>query len=314
MKIVILDDWENCFRNNPLLKTLENKHDVTVYNDKPGNNEVINRLKNADIVIPIRERTKFTKELLNEVKNLKMIAQTGSGTAHIDIEEAERLNISVRSTTGGHKSVVELIFGFILAFNKKIIGLHEEMKDGQWPELLVDGLEKKTIGIIGLGKIGSGVAKIAKAFDMRVVAWGPRLTEERALKEGVEYLSFEELLRESDFITVNVRLVPETKDLIGEKQFNLMKPGAFFLNTSRGEIVNEKALIRALQEKWIGGAGLDVFVNEPLPAQHPLRSLQNVILSPHIGWKTDTVFNLFLSESIQNIEEFLRIEEQRSLS
>lgn len=309
MKIVILDDWENCFRDNPVLKTLERKHDVTVYSDKAEADEVADRLKNADVVMPIRERTKFTKKLLNEAKNLKLIAQTGSGTAHIDMEEAERLSISIRTTTGGHKSVVELIFSFILAFNKQIIELNSEMKNGRWPELIVSGLEKKTIGIIGLGKIGSGVAKIAKAFDMRVVAWGPRLTKERADREDVEYVSFEELLKESDFLTVNVRLVPETKNLIGREQFKLMKRGVFFINTSRGQIVDEDALLEALQEKWIGGAGLDVFTNEPLPADHPIRLLQNVILSPHVGWKTDDIFHLFLSEAIENIEEFSKIRE-----
>ncbi|QHJ70130.1 D-2-hydroxyacid dehydrogenase family protein [Planococcus halotolerans] len=306
MIVLILDDWEDFFRDNPIVKELQDQFTVKIYNDKPAEEELLRRLKEADVVIPIRERTKFSKEILNEMPQTKLISQTGSGTAHIDMEEAKKLNITVTTTTGGYKAVVELIFSFILAFTKKLVSLNNQMKKGYWPETNCGSLESKTIGIIGLGKIGLGVAKIAKAFDMRVIAWGPRLTKERALAAGVEFVMLDELLAEAHFITLNVRLVKETTNLITERHLKLMREDAYLINTSRGAVVNEEALMKALEQKWIAGAGLDVFQEEPLPKDHPLRYFPNVLLTPHIGWKADNIFNLFLSESMENIYSFLK--------
>ncbi|MED1421604.1 MULTISPECIES: D-2-hydroxyacid dehydrogenase family protein [Bacillus] len=304
MKVVILDDWEKSFFCNPQLEILKKHFEVEIYHDKPTNEILINRISDADIIIPIRERTKFTKEILQQLKKVKLIAQTGAGLAHIDMEEANRLNIPVSTTPGGSAAVVELIFGFMIAYSRQLITIHQEMKSGNWPCSVGFGLEGKTIGIIGLGKIGSGVAKVAKAFNMNVLAWGPRLTQERASEQGVAYTSLENLLQQSHFVVIAIRLVPETRKLLTKSHFNLMRKDAFLINTSRGDVLDEEALVHALKEKQIGGAGLDVFSQEPLSPDSPLLKLDNVILSPHIGWKTDNMFNKFLTVSIENIVSY----------
>lgn len=306
MKVVVLDDWEKSFERNPSLERLKEHFEVVVYQDQPSPQELLERLKAADVVVPIRERTRFTKNMLQQMSHIKLIAQTGAGLAHIDMEEAKRLHIPVVTTPGGSNAVVELIFGFILAYARQLIPLHQDLKQGIWTQALGYSLENKTIGIIGLGKIGSGVARVAQAFNMKVLAWGPRLTEERATEQGVEYTSLERLLREAHYVTLNVRLVPETRHLIQASHLAMMRKDGLLINTSRGEIVEEEALLHALQEKQIGGAALDVFTQEPLPPEHPLLKLDNVILSPHIGWKTDEMFHRFCTHAVENILGFFQ--------
>ncbi|MFS0863735.1 D-2-hydroxyacid dehydrogenase family protein [Fredinandcohnia sp. 179-A 10B2 NHS] len=305
MKVVILDDWEGYFTNSPEIKRLQQHFEVHIFHDEPSYEQLKSRVIDADIIIPIRERTSFTKDFLKQLKKIKLIAQTGGGIAHIDLDEAKRLQIPIATTPGGSSAVVELIFGFILTFSRNLQILNQNVKKGHWPQSIGVGLEGKTIGIIGLGKIGSGVAKIAKAFNMRVIAWGPRLTMERAAKQDVTYTSLEQLLAESHFVVTAVRLVPETKNLLTSYHFSLMREDAFFINTSRGEIIDEKALLDVLVNKKIAGAGLDVFSHEPIHPTHPLLQIDNVILSPHIGWKTDNMFNQFLKVSIDNIISYI---------
>ncbi|TQR40571.1 D-2-hydroxyacid dehydrogenase family protein [Paenibacillus popilliae] len=301
MQVVILDDWENIYVENEDVARLKEHLDVKIFHDRPSKEILIERLQHADIVIPIRERTKFDKELLQHIQQVKLIAQTGSGLAHIDMNEANKYKIPVATTPGGSSGVAELIFAFMLAYSRNLIKNHGELKSGTWTEDVGYGLEGKVIGIIGLGKIGSKVAQIAKVFNMKVVAWGPRLTAERAAEQEVDYVTLEQLLQQSDYISINVRLVEGTKHLLKEQHFGLMKKNAFLINTSRGEVIDEEALIQALREERIGGAGLDVFTEEPIKSKHPLLELENVILSPHIGWKTDNMFNLFMKHAVDNI-------------
>ncbi|WP_234410483.1 NAD(P)-dependent oxidoreductase [Caldalkalibacillus mannanilyticus] len=269
MKVIILDDWEKHVCNQTSISRLREHFEVEIYHDKPTKEILLERLQKADIVIPIRERTRFSKELLQEMRNVKYIAQTGSGLAHIDMDEVNRLQMIVSTTPGGSNAVVELVVAFMLAYSRKIIPLHHKMKEGIWQETIGFSLEDKTIGIIGLGKIGAGVARIAQAFNMKVVAWGPRLTEERAKEHGVEYCSLEQLLKRSDYLSLHVRLVPETTHLLKADHFDMMKKEACLINTSRGEVIDEEALIQALRENKIGGAGLDVFTQEPISSDHP---------------------------------------------
>jgi D-3-phosphoglycerate dehydrogenase / 2-oxoglutarate reductase len=305
VKLIVLDDWEQNYKTNPEVERLKQHFSVEIYHDRPTKNVLINRIKDADVIIPIRERTKLTKEILQQLFNIKLIAQTGSGPAHIDMDEANRLNIPVATTPGGSAAVIELITGMMIAQARNLLFLNQQMKQGNWIESTGFGLENKTVGIIGLGKIGSGVAKVAKAFNMNVIAWGPRLTEERALASGVEYRELDNLLKESHFVVIAVRLVPETRQLLCEKHFEMMRNDAFLINTSRGEVIDESALITALVNKRIAGAGLDVFSQEPVAPNHPLLQLENVILTPHIGWKTDNMFHQFLSTSIDNILSYI---------
>jgi D-3-phosphoglycerate dehydrogenase / 2-oxoglutarate reductase len=305
VKLIILDDWEQNYKTNPEVERLKQHFSVEIYHDRPVKDVLISRIKDADVIIPIRERTKLTKEILQQLFNIKLIAQTGSGLAHIDMEEANKLNIPVATTPGGSAAVIELITGMMIAQARNLLFLNQQMKHGNWVESVGMGLENKTVGIIGLGKIGSGVAKVAKAFNMNVIAWGPRLTEERALASGVGYRELDNLLKESHFVVIAVRLVPETRQLLCERHFEMMRNDAFLINTSRGEVIDESALITALVNKRIAGAGLDVFSQEPVDPNHPLLRLDNVILTPHIGWKTDNMFHQFLSTSIDNILSYI---------
>ncbi|MFT4413021.1 D-2-hydroxyacid dehydrogenase family protein [Fredinandcohnia humi] len=305
MKVVILDDWEQFFYHHPEIERLRKHFDVQIFQDHPSHEELISRIEDADIILPIRDRTTFSKDVLRKLKNIKLIAQTGAGIEHIDMNEANRLQIPIATTPGGSAGVIELIFGFIIMYSRKLLSLDNDVKNGFWPQTVGLGLEGKTIGIIGLGKIGTGVAKIAKAFNMKVIAWGPRLTPERAEEQDVVYTPFEQLVAESQYIVTAVRLVPETRNLVNSRHFDLMRKDAFFINTSRGDVVDEDALLEALMEKRIGGAGLDVFSKEPLNEDHPFLSLENVILSPHIGWKTENMFNQFLTTSVDNIISFI---------
>jgi D-3-phosphoglycerate dehydrogenase / 2-oxoglutarate reductase len=305
VNVVILDDWEGSFAANSEIERLRQHFQVVIYNDKPADDELLKRIEYADVILSIRERTRFSKEVLQHLKNIKLIAQTGSGLAHIDMDEANRLKIPVATTPGGSAAVVELIIGMMISHARSLISLNEQMKQGNWIESSGFSLENKTVGIIGLGNIGSGVAKVAKAFNMNITAWGPRLTEERAMSQGVQYRELDALLQESHFVVISVRLVPETRHLLSEEHFKLMRNDAFLINTSRGEVIDESALIKALEEQWIGGAGLDVFHKEPIEVNHPLLKLNNVILTPHIGWKTDNMFRQFLSISIDNILSYL---------
>lgn len=308
MKVVLLDDWEKNYIGHPQLERLRQHFEVELYHDAPSQEELARRLSSAHVVIPIRERTRFNQAVLQSMVSTKLIAQTGSGVAHIDMEEAKRLGISVVTTPGGAGGVIELVLGLMVVYARQLVQLNEALHEGQWPLSVGMSLEGKTIGIIGLGHIGSGVAKVAKVLGMRVLAWGPRLTEERAQEQGVQYATLEDLLQASDVISLHVRLVPATRSMIRAEHFSLMKKKAFFINTSRGELVDEAALVQALTEQRIGGAGLDVFTNEPLGAGHPFVGLPNVILTPHIGWKTDEMFNRFLTVSVDNIFSHFRID------
>ncbi|MET3729378.1 D-3-phosphoglycerate dehydrogenase [Fictibacillus halophilus] len=305
MKLVVLDDWEHTFATNPEIDRLRKYFIVDIYSDKPTEHELIHRIKHAEVILTIRERTKFTKELLNQLKNIKLIAQTGSGLSHIDMDEATRLNIPVATTPGGSAAVVELIFGMMLVHARNLLHLDQRLKKGEWIESVGLGLENKTVGIIGLGKVGSGVAKVAKAFHMNTIAWGPRLTPERAKAEEVEYKDLKELLQTSHFVVISVRLVPETRHLLKEEHFRLMRNDAFLINTSRGEVLDEDSLVYALTQKWFAAAGLDVFSEEPIRQDHPILKLNNVLLTPHIGWKTDNMFHNFLSTSVDNIISYI---------
>lgn len=307
MKTVILDDWEYAISKIAQLDRLKQFSEVMVYHDHPSKETIKERLKDADAVILLRERTKLTRELLDNMKKIKLIAQTGTGIAHIDMDEVNRRGIPVAITPGGSTAAVtELTFAFMLCLNRDLFHLSQEMKQGSWPLSIGRNLVNKTLGIIGLGKIGSSVARLADAFGMKVVAWGPRLTKDRAEKQGVTYVSLEQLLRQSHFVSLHVRLVPETEELLKKEHFEMMRNDAFLINTSRGKVVDESALIWALKNKQIKGAGLDVFVNEPMDSNHPLLKLRNVILSPHIGWKTEETFEKFLNGSIDNIESYFK--------
>ncbi|KAI3622795.1 phosphoglycerate dehydrogenase [Moniliophthora roreri] len=264
----------------------------------------------------MRERTKFTRSLFDRLPNLKFIATTGTRNRGIDVEYAQEKGISVSGTGSGGNSTVEHIWALIMAVARDIVKEHNNIRNRnpQWQTSVAVGLQNKTLGLIGLGRLGSEIAKIAKVFGMRTIGWSPHLTSERAATAGVEFIaSKEELLKESDIISIHMVLSESTKGLIGPDDFKRMKPSALLINTSRGPLVNEEALIEALRSGKIASAGLDVFDQEPLPLDHPLRRQENVTLSPHNGYVSDTNYETFWGETVENIRAYLDGKPQRLL-
>lgn len=270
----------------------------------PSDGALINALKGSQAIIPTRERTRFPAPLLRALTDLELIAQTGNHAYHVDIGAATEAGIVITMAPGGN-SASELTFGLMIAVMRRIPQSDAAMRRGEWPLVLGYVLKGKTLGILGLGKIGTEVAEIAHAFGMKVIAWGPTLTQERAEKSGATYMSLEEVLKNSDVVSVHLKLSDQSRGLINEDRLRLMKRTAYFVNTARGAIVDEAALARVLKENAIAGAALDVFAEEPLPPKSPLAKLDNVVLAPHIGWPTDAGFQGFAEKAVENILNYM---------
>jgi phosphoglycerate dehydrogenase-like enzyme len=305
MKIAVLDDIQHAFESSPAIERLRQKAEVQIFTEKfASEKQLIEALRGYRAIIPIRERTKFPAPLLSALTDLELIAQTGNHAYHIDMEAATAAGIVVTLAPGGN-SVTELTFGLMIAVMRRIPESDAAMRRGEWPLLLGYVLKGKTLGILGLGKIGAEVAQIARAFGMKVVAWGPTLTPERAEKSGATYMTLEDVLRGSDVVSVHLKLSDQSKGLVDESRLRLMKKSAYLINTARGAIVDENALAGILQEKAIAGAALDVFVEEPLPKTSPLTKLDNVVLAPHLGWPTDAGFRGFAENAVENILSYM---------
>lgn len=270
----------------------------------PTEAATIQALNDSHIVIPIRERTKFPASLLASLPQLEFISQTGNHAYHIDVDAATKAGIVISLAPGGN-STTELTFGLMLAVMRRIPQSDQAMRRGEWPLVLGYVLKAKTLGILGLGKIGTEVAAIGRAFGMNVIAWGPTLTPDRAARSQVAYTSLDDLLRTADVVSVHLKLSEESRNLINERRLRLMKKSAYLINTARGAIVGEGALVRVLGERAIAGAALDVFVEEPLPPKHPLLRMDSVVLTPHLGWPTDSGFAGFAENAVTNILDYL---------
>jgi phosphoglycerate dehydrogenase-like enzyme len=237
---------------------------------------------------------RFSRTVLEQLTDLRIIAQTGNHVYHIDLKAAEELGIIVaKATGGGCTSAAELAIGLMIALMRDIPTVDAEVKRGRWPTPMTRVLRGKTLGIIGLGYVGRHVAKIANAFEMKVLAWGPRLTEQAAVATGAESWDLDTLMIRSDIISVHATLSAESRGLINARRLGLMKPTSYLINTARGPIVDEAALCEYLLNHRIAGAGLDVFDTEPLPLDHPLTRLPNVVLTSHLGWPTDEMYAKF---------------------
>ena len=253
----------------------------------------------------MRERTLFSAGLLERLPELRLLATAGARNAAIDLEAATRLGILVCGTGGGGVPTMELTWGLLLALLRHIPAEHDGMRRGRWQETVGVGLAGKTLGLLGLGNIGGGVAAVAHPFGMRVLAWSTHLTAERAAECGAELVDKETLLRKSDVVSIHLKLGERSTGLLGRRELAWMKPGAVLINTSRGPIVEEAALVEALRDGKLAGAGLDVFDEEPLPADHPLRTLDNVVLTPHLGYVTRETYLAFYGETLENIRAWL---------
>ncbi|KDQ63503.1 hypothetical protein JAAARDRAFT_119183 [Jaapia argillacea MUCL 33604] len=271
--------------------------------------DLVSRLRPYHIICAMRERTKFQRSLLDQLPNLKLIATTGLRNAGIDVEYARKKVVVVSGTSGKGNVTLEHIWALILATARfvAIDDANVKRHNTQWQTNVPIGLSGKTIGLVGLGRLGVQTAKIAKAFDMKVIGWSPNFTPERAAKAGVDFVETkEDLFRQSDIVSLHLVLSDRTFHLITASELALMKPTAIFINTSRGPLVDEAALIDVLREKRIAGAGLDVFDVEPLPLDHPIRDLENVTLTPHTGYVSDSNYEAFWTETVENIAGFLR--------
>ena len=291
MRVAILDDIHQAYEATSGVHRLRDRAEVKIFTGSFGDPSA---LRGFDAMIANRERTRFSRELLEQLPDLRIVAQTGNHAYHIDLAAAEELRIIVAKAAGGFcRSAGELAIGLMIAVMRQIPFADREVRSGRWPTPMTYVLRGKTLGIVGLGHVGCHVAKIATAFDMKVLAWGRRLTSDAASQAGVEYRELDDLLRSSDVVSIHATLSEETRGLIDARRLALMKPTSYLINTARGPIVDEAALCAALSSRQIAGAGLDVFDSEPLPQGHPLTKISNVVLTPHLGWPTDEMYSQF---------------------
>ncbi|KAF5380302.1 hypothetical protein D9757_007934 [Collybiopsis confluens] len=297
IRLAILDDYQQVALTTADWTSISNLGvQIDVFTDTLlDEDSLAKRLEPFEIICAMRERTKFLPSLLDRLPNLKLIATTGMVNRGIDVAHCKQKGILVAGTPGRGTSTVELIWALIMSVARYIVKEHINTisRNPQWQTVVPMGLSGSTLGLIGVGKLGSAIAKIAKVFDMKVVGWSPNLTPERAFQAGVEYVATKEsLLAQSDIVSLHLVLSPTTKHIITASDFEVMKPSAFIINTSRGPLIEEEALVDALKKKKIRGAGLDVFDIEPLPLDHPLRGLDNVTLTPHNGYVNETDYKV----------------------
>ncbi len=303
----ILDDYQNVAMKvadwSPLAKDVNFK----VFTESlGGRDKVIAALKDCAVVCLMRERTLFGKDVIDALPALKLIVTSGMRNAAIDVAAAAARGIPVCGTESLGSPTAELTFGLMLELARKIGFENARLKAGaRWQSTLGIDLHAKTLGIIGLGKLGTRVAAIGNALGMKVVAWSQNLTAEKAKEGGATLVTKEELLRSADFITVHVQLSARTKGLIGANELALMKPTAYFINTSRGPVADEKAIEAALKAKKIAGAAIDVYNDEPLALDHPFRKLDNIVITPHLGYVTAENYKRFYGQMAENVRAWL---------
>ena len=314
INVAILDDYQNVFREFVDIEKYKNKYSFKIFiNPFQNEDEAILELENFDAIFAMRERTKISKSLISGLKNLKYIMTSGMRNKAIDLEEAKKRNIVVCGTEINSNPTAEITWALILGLIRNMKQEVDNMFQGYWQTTIGLELKGKILGIIGLGKIGSQVAKIGKAFGMQVVAWSENLDLSNANKLGVLPISKDELFKQSDIISLHVVLGDRYKNLISEKEFKQMKKSSFLINTSRGPIINEKDLVKALEDDVIAGAGLDVYDIEPLPQDHKLRFLPNALLLPHLGYVTEENYSIFFSQMMENLDACLSGKPKRQL-
>ena len=304
-RCAILDDYQRIALTLADWSGVEKDADITVFTDPLGGNK-IEKLRDYSILCLMRERTLFDRATIEALPNLKLVVTSGMRNAAIDIKAAAARGIPVCGTESIGTPTAELVFGLMLELTRKIGLEHARLKAGAlWQSTLGSELEGKTLGILGLGKLGSRVAKIGNAFGMKVIAWSQNLTDDKAAAAGAQRVGKDELFKRSDFITIHTQLSDRTRGLVGPAEFSLMKPSAYLINTSRGPIVQEAALIAALRERKIAGAGIDVYDTEPLALDHPLRKIDSAVITPHLGYVTAEGYRRFYSQMAEDVRAWL---------
>ena len=315
IKVAVLDDYQNAFQQIVEIEKHKDKFNFKVFNEPfSDEKEAIVELEDYEALFIMRERTPMTKDLIESLPKLKFIITSGMRNKAIDLETAKKKNIIVCGTEINSNPAAEVTWALILGLYRNIKQEIDNMFQGYWQTTVGFELKGKMLGLIGLGKIGTQVAKVAKAFGMEVCAWSENLNLSHANELGVLPMSKEDLLKNSDIISIHLVLGERYKNLITKKELSMMKKTAFLINTSRGSIINEQDLVEFLKDEKIAGAGLDVYDKEPLPQDHKLRFLPNALLLPHIGYVTAENYSKFYLQMIENLEGCLKNKPQRLIS
>jgi phosphoglycerate dehydrogenase-like enzyme len=314
-RVALLDDYQGVALRMADWKSLPAGTDVVAFSDHLADEGALaTRLADFDIVMAMRERTAFTRSLLERLPKLRLLITAGMRNASIDMKAAAERGVLVCGTAGLPYPTAELAWGLILGLMRRIPAEDRATREGRWQVSLGLGLNGKTLGVLGLGTLGSRVAKVGRAFEMEVLAWSQNLTRARAEEVGATLVAKDELLARSDIVSIHLVLSERTRGLLGARELGLMKRSAYLVNTSRGPIVDEAALIDALRNGIIAGAGLDVFDPEPLSADHPFRSLPNIVVTPHLGYVTEETYRVFYGHALEDVQAFLRGAPVRVLS
>ncbi|MDO9411010.1 MAG: D-2-hydroxyacid dehydrogenase family protein [Pseudolabrys sp.] len=307
LKAAILDDYQGVALNYADWSSVAKDVEVKVF-DKPfaSRAEAVQALQGFAIVAGMRERTPFPRAVLEALPDLKLLITTGAKNNSFDIKAATERGVTVCGTGSVGNPTVGVVFGLMLELTRHIGFENARMKAGEsWQVTIGQDLEGMTLGIVGLGKLGQKVAKVGQAFGMNIIAWSQNLTPEKAKEAGYEYASREELFAKSDFISIHLVLSDRSRGLITADDLGRMKKSAYLINTARAPIADQAALLKALQDKTIGGAGLDVFEVEPLPVDHPYRKLDNVVLTPHLGYVSEQNYSKYFPDIVEDIRAFL---------
>jgi phosphoglycerate dehydrogenase-like enzyme len=306
VKVAILDDYQNAALQMADWSPLAGRATITVFNDHLDDPDALaTRLAPFEVVCVMRERTPLTRAILERLPQLKLIASTGFVNASIDLQAARERGLAVAHTGYESTPTIEMTWALILASARHVAAESASVRSGEWQRSIGNDLKGKTLGVLGLGNIGGEVARIGQAFGMRVIAWSENLTAEKAAAAGAEHVQKNELFRQSDVLTIHLILSRRSRRLVGAAELALMKPTAWLVNAARGPIVDEGALISALREHRIAGAAVDVFDVEPLPIDHPYRSLDNMLATPHIGYVSQNLYRTFYGDTVKNIVAWL---------
>jgi D-3-phosphoglycerate dehydrogenase len=306
-RCAILDDYQNVALKVTDWSKVAGDLDIKVFSEHLGGpDNVAKALQGFEIIVAMRERTGFPRAVIEKLPDLKLLITTGMRNASIDGAAAKERGVAVCGTPAVGNPTSGIAIGLMLELTRRIGYENARMKAGApWQSTIGVDLDGLTLGVLGLGKLGIRTARIAKAFGMKVIAWSQNLTPEKCKEAGVDYVSKEDLFRQADFVTIHVVLSQRSRGIVGAKEFGLMKPSAYIINTSRGPIIDEAAMLTALREKKIAGAGLDVFDIEPLPTDHPLRKLDNVVLTPHLGYVSVQNYQAYFAGVVDDIRGFL---------
>ena len=304
--VAVLDDYQGAALRLADWSALDGRAAVTVFNDHLADTEaVVERLKGFEVLCVMRERTPLPRSTIERLPKLKLIVSTGARNAAIDVAAAEERGVAVAFTGYTSAPTIEMTWALILAASRHVVAENLAFRRGGWQQGIGVGLAGKTLGVLGLGRVGGAVAEVGGLFGMKVITWSPNMTPERAAERGATAVSKEDLLRRSDVLTLHMVLSPKTRGLLGADELALMKTTSLLVNTSRGPLVDEAALVSALTSRRIGMAAIDVFDIEPLPADHPFRSLDNVLGTPHIGYVADDLYRTFYGDTVKAVDGWI---------